>query len=86
MRSFTLRALSIRKSRSIERLFPKGPFFGRLLDDFDDAARARINQHGSIVDDRIAIFASTILRRDLIVGDACFRKYCTHPDIAFIPV
>ena len=58
----------------------------RLLDDFDDAACTGVNQNRSIVDDGVAIFANTILRRNLIVGDARFGKDRAHSYIAFIAV
>jgi hypothetical protein len=57
-----------------------------LLDDLDYAARAGVNQNRSIVDNCVAIFANTILLRNLVVGDACFRKYCAHPYITFVAI
>jgi hypothetical protein len=47
---------------------------------------AGVDQNRTVVDDRIAIFANTVLRWHLIVGDARFRKYCAHPYITFVAV
>jgi hypothetical protein len=47
---------------------------------------AGINQNRPIVDDRIAIFANTILLRNLIIRDARFRKLSADPYIALITV
>lgn len=67
--------------------FPLGRWYGGgLLDDFNDAARTRIDQNRSIVDDRIAIIASTVFRRNVVIGDACFRKYCAYCYVAFVAV
>jgi hypothetical protein len=57
-----------------------------LLDHLDYASRARINQHRSIVYDRIAIIANTVFRWNLIVSDACFRKDRACSYIAFVAV
>src|ERR1019366_7179875 len=57
-----------------------------LLDHLDYASRARINQHRSIVYDRIAIIAHTVFRWNLIVSDACFRKDRACSYIAFVAV
>ena len=45
-----------------------------------------IYQDRSIIDYRIPIVADAVLRRDVIVGDPCFRKDCSHPNIPFIAV
>jgi hypothetical protein len=58
----------------------------RLLDDFDYAARTGVNQNRSIVDNCVAIFACTVLLRNLIIGDARFRKLSADPHIALITV
>jgi hypothetical protein len=47
---------------------------------------AGVNQNRSIIDDRVAIFANTVLLRNFVVGDACFRKYRADPYIAVIAV
>src|ERR1700679_1009227 len=57
-----------------------------LLHPLDYASRARINQHRSIVDDRISIIANTVLRRNIIIGDARFRKHRACSYIAFVTV
>jgi hypothetical protein len=58
----------------------------RLLDDFDYAPRAGVHQNRPIVDDRIAIFANAVLLRNLIIGDARFRKLSADPHVALITV
>src|ERR1700722_6477714 len=45
-----------------------------------------INQNRPIVDDRIAIVANTVLRRNFVIGNAGFRKHRSYPDIPFIAV
>jgi hypothetical protein len=57
-----------------------------LLDDLNYAARSGVDQNGRVIDDRIAIFANTVLRWNLVVGDARFRKYCAYPYITFVAV
>ena len=57
-----------------------------LLDDFDYAPGAGVHQNRPIVDNRVAIFACTVLLRNLIIGDARFRKLSADPYIALITV
>jgi hypothetical protein len=57
-----------------------------LLDDLNYSPRPGVHEHGPIVHDRIAVFANTILRRNIVISDACFRKYGAYPDIAFVAV
>jgi hypothetical protein len=57
-----------------------------LLDHLDDASRARINQHRSVVYNRIAIIANTVFRWNLIVSDACFRKNRAYSYISFVAI
>jgi hypothetical protein len=57
-----------------------------LLDDLYDAASMGINQNGSIVDDRVAIPASTVFLGHVVVGHARFGKLGTHPYLALIAV
>jgi hypothetical protein len=55
-----------------------------LFDDIDDAACAGFDQHRAAVHDRIAISARAVLRRDLVVGNATFRKH--HADSHVFPI
>jgi hypothetical protein len=57
-----------------------------LLDNFDYAATARVHQHRSIVDDRIAILASSVFLGHVVVGHACFRKLGANSYVALITV
>jgi hypothetical protein len=52
----------------------------------DDAPSARVNQHRSIIDDGVAILANTVFLRNVVVGDARFRKLSAYPYIALITV
>jgi hypothetical protein len=55
---------------------PTGAAFCRLclLDNQNDPMRSRVDQYGSIVDDRVAILGRPILPGDLVVGHAAVRK------------
>ena len=66
------------RSEDLERL--------SLLDHFNDAMAAGVNQHRPVVDDRVAVFASAVFPRHFVVRHAFFRKFDTHPDIALIAV
>src|SRR3954453_15948184 len=57
-----------------------------LLDDLDDAMRARIDQHGTIVDHRVAIVAHTVFRRHVIVGDALLGQVRANSDVTLIGI
>jgi hypothetical protein len=63
-----------------------GLFCDGLLDHLDYASRSRINEHRSIIHNRIAIIANAVFRRNIIVGDACFRKYRAYSHIAFVAI
>jgi hypothetical protein len=79
------RSCKIEKAAQVER--PLLHFRNRgLLDDFHDAASMRINQHRSIVDDRIAIFASPVFLRYVVIGHARFRQLSANPDITLVTV
>jgi hypothetical protein len=73
-----------KKAAQIERL--SFGFCDELLDHLDYASRARLNQHRSIVDDRIPIIANAVLGRNIVVSDACFRKDRAYPYIAFVAI
>ena len=66
---------------ALSRLFQRS-----LLDNFDYSVRTGVNQNWPIINDGIAIFANTVLRRDLIVGDACFRENCAYSYIPLVAV
>jgi hypothetical protein len=66
--------------------FSKIGLWRRLLDNFDYAATARVNQHRSIVYDRIAILASTVFLGHVVVGHACFRKLGANSYVALITI
>jgi hypothetical protein len=57
-----------------------------LLDDFDDAAGTGVNQHRSIVNDRVAILAGTVFLRNVVVSHARFGKLSAYPYLASIGV
>jgi hypothetical protein len=61
-------------------------FCAGLLDHLNYAPSTGINQHRSIVDHRVAIFANTVFRWNLIVSDACFRKDRACSYITFVAV
>jgi hypothetical protein len=45
-----------------------------------------VNQHRSIIDDGVATLANTVFLRNVVVGDARFRKLSAYPHIAPITV
>ena len=57
-----------------------------LLHDLDDATCPWVDQHRLIVDDGVSIIANAVVRRNVIIGDACFGKYRAYPDIAFVTI
>jgi hypothetical protein len=57
-----------------------------LLDHFDDAMAAGVNQHRPIVDDRVAVFTSALFLRHFVIRHAFFRKFGANPDVALIAV
>ena len=40
------------------------------IDDFNDSMGTRIDQHGAIIDNGVAILGDTVLPRDFVVGHA----------------
>src|SRR5258708_6943084 len=52
-----------------------------LLDDLDDAPRARFNQNGAAIHHRVAMVAYTVLRRHIVIGDAFLREDRPNPYI-----
>src|SRR4029079_2819408 len=57
-----------------------------LLDDFDDPARARLDQHRSTVHDRIAIITHAVFRRHVVIGDAGFGKHRAYPQVVSVNI
>jgi hypothetical protein len=57
-----------------------------LLHDLDDATCPWVDQNRLIVDDGVSIIANAVVRRNVIIGDACFGKYRAYPDIAFVTI
>jgi hypothetical protein len=57
-----------------------------LLDHFNDAMAARVDQHRPIVDDGVAVFASAIFPRHFVIGHAFFGKFGSHHDITLVTV
>jgi hypothetical protein len=45
-----------------------------LFDDLNDAMSSRVDQYGSIVDDRVAILRRPVLPGNLVIGHAAVRK------------
>lgn len=45
-----------------------------LLDDLNNAMSSRVDQYGSIVDDRVAILGRPVLPGNLVIGHAASRK------------
>lgn len=52
-----------------------------LLDDLDDAPRARFNQNRAAVHHCVAMVAYTVLRRHVVIGDAFLREDRPNPYI-----
>jgi hypothetical protein len=46
-----------------------------LLDDLDDAPRARLNQNRAAIHHCVAMVAYTVLRRHVVIGDAFLREH-----------
>jgi hypothetical protein len=57
-----------------------------LLDDFDDPAGSRIDQNRSVVHDRIAIFASAVFPRDVVISNAFLGQDRADPDFPAIAI
>jgi uncharacterized membrane protein YeaQ/YmgE (transglycosylase-associated protein family) len=51
-----------------------------LLNDLNDPAGARLDQHRAAVYDRVAVVVGAIFRRHVIIGHARFRQNRTDPD------
>ena len=57
-----------------------------LLDDFDDAVRARVDQNRSTIDDGIAIVANAVFLRNVVVSYSIARQVGADPHIALVGV
>jgi hypothetical protein len=83
---FAVRGMLAKTVTEAARFVAERGVLGRLLDHFNDAMAAGVNQHRPVVDDRVAVFASAVFPRHFVVRHAFFRKFDTHPDIALIAV
>jgi hypothetical protein len=52
-----------------------------LLNNLDDTARSRFDQNCATIHHRVSMFAYTILRRHIVVGNAFFRQNCTNSQV-----
>jgi len=48
--------------------------------------RSRIDQYGSIVDDRVAVLGRTVLAGNLVIGDARVRKLGADAHVALVAI
>ena len=62
----------IRPGLKPERIFVS-VFYRVLLDDLNDAACARIDQHDTVVHVGVTVTRHVVVGRNVIVGDATFR-------------
>src|SRR3954447_26192928 len=51
-----------------------------LLYDLDDPVRTRIDEHRSVIDDRVAVVAHAVLGGRLVILDAILRQHGPHSD------
>ena len=58
----------------------------RLLDDLHDPVRARINQHGAVIDYCIAIVPHAVLSWHFVISNACRRQLRTDYYVPVIPI
>ena len=58
----------------------------RLLDDLHDSVRARIDQHGAVVDYCIAIVLHAVLSWHFVISNACRRQLRTDYYVPVIPI
>jgi len=52
-----------------------------LLDDLNDAARARFDQYGAAIDHSVAIGRDGVGLRHVVIGHAGFRQHAAHHDL-----
>src|SRR5665213_1358780 len=57
-----------------------------LFDDLDDAAGARIDQHGAAVHDGVAVIVDAVFGRHLVIGDPVLRQDGADPDVLAIRI
>ena len=61
--------------------------YENLFDNLDDAPRARLDQHRTIVDDGVAIsWRSAVFRRNVVVGYAAFRQHDADAKVIVIAI
>src|SRR4051812_27267604 len=58
----------------------------RSVHDLDDPMRSRIDQHGSIVDDGVAVMSRPIFAGNLVIGNAGARELGADPHFALVAV
>lgn len=58
----------------------------RLLDDLNDPAGARLDQHRTLVHDGVAVLARAVLGRDLVVLDALGRQHGANLDLLAVTI
>src|ERR1700682_1197930 len=59
----------------------------QLFDDLDDLTRARIDQHGAVVDVGVAIArGDVIFGRHLVIGHALLRQYRADAEFALVAI
>src|SRR4051812_11974701 len=72
--------------------FKKGPPDGaalsmvRSVHDLNDPMRSRIDQHGSIVDDRVAVMSRPIFAGNLVIRNAAARKLGAHAHFTLVAI
>src|SRR5664279_1900221 len=57
-----------------------------LVDDLNDAARARINQHGMVVDVGVAVAGDVIIGRYVVISDADFGQFRANAEFAVVAI
>jgi hypothetical protein len=61
--------------------------FARVsVDDFNDAVRARIDQHGMLVHVSVAVTRHVVIGRNVVVGDPAFRQHGAHAEFIVIAI
>src|SRR5215203_2340670 len=61
--------------------------YENLFDNLDDAPRAGLDQHRTIVDDGVAVSRrSAVFRGNVVVGHAAFRQHDAYANVIVIPI
>jgi len=56
------------------------------INDLDDPVRGGVDQHRTIVDDRIAILGHAILARHFVISDAARGQVLADANFAFVAI